>query len=85
MSAYALNQAVSRVMMSSKPTSFPAQMECSRAVETSQMTVKNVAANPGSDLQRVFGDLANVPLGRSLLTLIQLSLYNGLLKKSSMK
>jgi len=58
------HQAVSRVMMSSKPTSFPAQMECSRAVETSQMTVKNVAANPGSDLQRVFGDLTNCTIGK---------------------
>ena len=58
------HQAVPRVMMSSKPTSFPAQMECSRAVETSQMTVKIAAANPGGDLQRVFGDLTNCTIGK---------------------
>jgi len=58
------HQAVSWVMMSSKPTSFPAQMECSCAVEMSQMTVKNVAANPGSDLQRISGDLTNCTIGK---------------------
>ena len=49
------HQAVSRVMMSSKPTSFPAEMECSRATDTPQVMVKNAAAlSRGSDLQRVF-------------------------------
>ena len=41
--------------------SFPAQIECS---QTSQVTVKDDAANPGSDLQRVFGDLTNCTIGK---------------------
>ena len=52
------HQAVSRVMMSSKPSSFQSQMECSRAVQSSQVTVRNDAAqpDPASNLQRVVGD-----------------------------
>ena len=81
------HQAVSWVMMSSKPTSFPAQMEFSRAVETSQMTVKNVAANPGSDLQRVFGDLTNCTIAKITINInpavtVQQTAH---LKKSLMK
>ena len=59
------HQAVSRVMMSSKPTSFPAEMECSRATDTPQVMVKNAAAlSRGSDLQRVFGDLTDCNIGK---------------------
>ena len=44
--------------MSSKPSSFQVQMECSHAVQSSQVTVRNDGAQPGtaSNLQRVFGD-----------------------------